>query len=57
MTKPILIILLLNVKILKMKNGFIKNIFFKSIIKNEGQFLSGPFKNLVFRIIEKEVIK
>tara|TARA_B100001057_G_C22846965_1_gene949453 strand:- start:661 stop:1158 length:498 start_codon:yes stop_codon:yes gene_type:complete len=35
------------------ENGFIKNIFFKSIIKNKGKFLSGPFKNLVFKIIEK----
>ena len=35
------------------ENGFVKNIFFKSIIKNKGKFLSGPFKNLVFRIIEK----
>jgi len=36
------------------EKGYIKNIFFKSIINNKGKFISGPLKNLVFDIIEKK---
>jgi hypothetical protein len=36
------------------EKGFIKNIFFKSIITDKGKFISGPLKNLVFDIIEKK---
>ena len=33
--------------------GFLSPSFFDRILKDKGQFLSGPFKNLVFDIIEK----
>ena len=28
--------------------------FFKKAIKNRGQFISGPFTNMMFEIIEKQ---
>ena len=28
--------------------------FFKNVIKNRGQFISGPFTNMMFEIIEKQ---
>ena len=28
--------------------------FFKEAIKNRGQFISGPFTNMMFEIIEKQ---
>lgn len=42
-----------NCKTFEDENGFIKNIFFKSIIRDKGKFLNGPLKNLVFKIVEK----
>lgn len=36
------------------EKGFLSPSFFKSILKDKGQFLSGPFKNLIFNIIEKK---
>ena len=33
--------------------GYLLPSFFNSILKNKGKFISGPFKNLVFDIIEK----
>ena len=36
------------------KNGFIKNTFFKNIVCNKAKFVSGPFMNMTFDIIEKQ---
>ena len=33
--------------------GYLKNSFFKSFVKEKGKFLDGPFKNLVFEILQK----
>ena len=35
------------------ERGYLSPSFFKIILKDKGQFLSGPFKNLIFNIIEK----
>jgi len=35
-------------------DGYLMSTFFKKVIKNRGQFLSGPFTNMMFEIIEKQ---
>jgi len=35
-------------------SGFIKSSFFKKIISNKAKFVSGPFTNMFFHIIEKQ---
>jgi len=35
-------------------NGYLKPDFFSSMIRKKAKFLSGPFTNLMFEIIEKE---
>ena len=43
-------------KLMKNENvdGYIKSTFFKSIIIKRAKFLSGPFVNMFFNIIEKQ---
>ena len=36
------------------KNGYLTQGFFKNIISKKAQFLSGPFTNMMFEIIEKQ---
>lgn len=36
------------------KDGYIVAAFFKTIIKNKAQFMSGPFTNVMFEIIERQ---
>lgn len=36
------------------KNGYLKPLFFKKVLKDKGQFTTGPFSNLMFEIIEKQ---
>jgi len=36
------------------KDGYLMPNFFKKILVNKGQFLSGPFSNMMFEIIEKQ---
>jgi len=36
------------------KNGYLIPDFFKTIIKNRAQFITGPFANMMFEIIEKQ---
>ena len=36
------------------KDGYIMSAFFKRVIQNKGQFISGPFTNMMFEIIEKQ---
>ena len=36
------------------KNGYLLESFFKTIISKKAQFMSGPFTNTVFEIIEKQ---
>jgi len=36
------------------KNGFITNGFFKKIVSTKAEFTSGPFKNIIFEIIQKQ---
>mgnify|MGYP001177269257 CR=1 FL=1 len=36
------------------KNGFITTAFFKNIVSKKAQFVSGPFMNMTFDIIEKQ---
>ena len=35
------------------KDGYLIPLFFKKMLKNKGQFTSGPFSNLMFEILEK----
>jgi len=35
------------------ERGYLLPSFFNSILKDKGQFVSGPFKNLIFNILEK----
>ena len=35
-------------------DGYLMSTFFKKAIKNRGQFISGPFTNMMFEIIEKQ---
>jgi|TARA_B100001964_G_C14099079_1_gene538454 hypothetical protein len=35
-------------------DGYLMSTFFKNVIKNRGQFLSGPFTNMMFEIIAKQ---
>ena len=36
------------------KDGYLTQAFFKSIIVKKAQFVSGPFTNMMFEIIEKQ---
>ena len=36
------------------KNGYLSEAFFKALITNKAQFVSGPFINMVFEILEKQ---
>jgi hypothetical protein len=36
------------------KNGYLSDAFFKTMIKNKAQFVSGPFTNMIFEILEKQ---
>ena len=36
------------------EEGLITSGFFKSLLCNEAKFISGPFKNIIFKIIEKQ---
>ena len=42
-----------NCKKFENDKGFLLPDFINSILKNKGKFISGPFKNLIFEIIEK----
>ena len=35
------------------ENGYLKPSIFKSVIKDKGKFITGPFKNILFNILEK----
>jgi len=35
------------------KEGFIKTSFFKSVVKDKAKFITGPFANMYFNILEK----
>ena len=35
--------------------GYIKHSFFTCLIKNSAKFISGPFSNMIFRILKKEI--
>ena len=41
-------------KSLENKKGFLTQAFFKSLINKKGKFISGPFTNMMFEIIEKQ---
>lgn len=43
-----------NCKSFEDKNGFISPNFFKDFLSNKAKFISGPFTNLFFDIIEKQ---
>ena len=34
--------------------GYLTQNFFKTIIKKKAKFISGPFKNIIFKILEKQ---
>ena len=36
------------------KNGYLSQAFFKIMIRRKAQFVSGPFTNMVFEILEKQ---
>ena len=36
------------------EKGYLKQTFFKTKIINKGKFVSGPFTNMVFEIIERQ---
>ena len=36
------------------KNGYLSQAFFKTMIRGKAQFMSGPFTNMIFEIIEKQ---
>ena len=36
------------------EDGYLKPLFFKKVLKDKGQFTTGPFSNLMFEIIEKQ---
>ena len=36
------------------KEGYLVPAFFRTVIKNKAQFISGPFTNMMFEIIEKQ---
>ena len=36
------------------ENGYIKQTFFKTTIIKKGKFISGPFANMIFEILEKQ---
>ena len=36
------------------EKGLITSGFFKSLLCNEAKFISGPFKNIIFKVIEKQ---
>ena len=36
------------------EKGFLKQTFFKKQITNKGKFISGPFSNMIFEILEKQ---
>ena len=36
------------------ENGFLTQSFFKTIISSKAKFISGPFTNMIFEIIEKQ---
>jgi len=36
------------------KNGYLSQAFFKNMIRGKAQFVSGPFTNMIFEIIEKQ---
>ena len=39
------------------KNGYLIPAFFKTVIKNRAQFITGPFANMMFEVIEKQKSK
>ena len=41
-------------KSLEDKNGYLSQAFFKTTVKTKAQFVSGPFTNMIFEIIEKQ---
>ena len=43
-----------NCKSFEDKEGFISPAFFKDLLSNKAKFISGPFTNLFFDIIEKQ---
>ena len=36
------------------KNGYLMSLFFKNIIKHKGKFITGPFTNIMFEIVERQ---
>ena len=36
------------------KNGYLMPLFFKNVIKTKAQFITGPFTNMMFEIIERQ---
>jgi len=36
------------------ENGYLKQSFFETIIKKKARFISGPFTNMIFEILEKQ---
>ena len=36
------------------ENGYLKQTFFKTIIIKKGRFISGPFSNMIFEILERQ---
>ncbi len=43
-----------NCKAYENKEGYITQAFFRSIVSNKAKFISGPFANMMFEIIEKQ---
>ena len=43
-----------NCKSFENKDGYLLPSFFNNILKQKGQFISGPFKNHIFEIIQKQ---
>jgi len=41
-------------KVFENKNGYLSQAFLKAMIKKRAQFVSGPFTNMVFEILEKQ---
>ena len=39
------------------ENGYLKQTFFKTIIIKKGRFISGPFSNMIFEILERQKSK
>ena len=41
-------------KLFENKRGYLKQVFFKNSITKKAKFISGPFSNMMFEIIEKQ---